>query len=418
MQNKIKLFIYGGVGISVPFLVRTTVDSYIVRNISSPYLTVYFNSLDLVLFFLFIAAFWKSKRIPFSTNKVVDKLWISLFLLLFAQSFYTQYPLISWFWSVRLFLGVSWIWYIFRLRVFVINLKFVIAGLLLGMVGQFIITLTQFVTQKNIGLPLVIEPVLSPNLSGVAKVDLLNNVLVRGYGTFPHPNILAFVSIISILAIYAKSLSKKYVFLLFSIILLGSGMIDHYIITSVQAYVAILMVLPYIFYGQYLRLGFMSRRFMLIILHSLVALSFSKWAIFTLIFMDIFYLTFSRPSKLFHVEQFKNIKFLFSKIFINTISLMGGLTLIFLPYQQIWSTASKRVLYIQDSISMISKNLWFGVGLGQYVANLSSSREFWQYEPVHNVFLLVLSEIGVLGLALLLVILLICYYSFVHGHKN
>lgn len=418
MQNKIKLFIYVSLGLGIPFLLRTTLDSYSIKNIASPYLTVYFNSLDLVLLFLFLVGLWKSKIIPFSTDKIVDKLWISLFLLLFSQVFYTQYPIISWFWSLRLFLGVSWIWYVFRLRIFVKELRFMIGGLLLGMCGQFIIVLTQFVLQKSIGLPLVVEPTLSTALAGVAKVDLLGNTLIRGYGAFPHPNVLAFISILSILIIYAQSLSKKYVYLLLILILLSSATLDHYIVTSIQVYTSILIVLAYIFRGEYLGLRVIPKRLLLILLHTLVILSFSKWALSVLIFMDIFYLTFSRYSQLFHVEQFQKIRFIVPKIFINTMCLVGGLILILLPYQQILATLSKRVLYLQDSISIINSNLWFGVGLGQYVANLSNGREFWQYEPVHNVFLLILSEMGLFGFGILLFVVLLLCYDCMYGHKK
>ena len=46
-----------------------------------------------------------------------------------------------------------------------------------------------------------------------------------------------------------------------------------------------------------------------------------------------------------------------------------------------------------------------GVGAGQYVINLLSLDNVleWQYEPVHNVFLLILNELGIIALVVFLV---------------
>jgi hypothetical protein len=47
---------------------------------------------------------------------------------------------------------------------------------------------------------------------------------------------------------------------------------------------------------------------------------------------------------------------------------------------------------------------FFGLGMGQYVNQIirifNSGLEAWQYQPVHNVFLLIFGELGIIGLAL------------------
>lgn len=418
MQNKIKLFIYTSIGVSIPFLIRTTLYSYSIRNINSPYLTVYFNSLDLVLVFLFFVGLYKSKTIPFSADKIVDKLWISLFLLIFIRVFFVEYSIISWVWGVRLFLGFGWLWYVFRFKCLASELKLLAGGLILGMFGQFIVASVQFTVQQNIGLPLVTEPVISSAVAGVAKVDILNNILVRAYGTFPHPNILGFISILALLVLYRQFLSKKLSIIIFIFIIFSSAMIDHYIITSIQAYLATLIVGAYIFHNETLTLSPRLKALLILTFHILTLIVFSKWALIVLFFMDSLYLTSLQKISLFHVEQFQNIKFLFTKAFINSASLVGGFLLLLLPYQQIVDTITKRGGYVKDSILIIQSNLWLGVGLGQYVSNLSDNREFWQYEPVHNVFLLILSEIGFFGVGIVLMILLYLCYNYIYGYKK
>jgi len=51
-----------------------------------------------------------------------------------------------------------------------------------------------------LGLQLLGESFLAPHLSGVAKISTEQGLVMRAYGTFPHPNILATFLIISIFA--------------------------------------------------------------------------------------------------------------------------------------------------------------------------------------------------------------------------
>ena len=53
------------------------------------------------------------------------------------------------------------------------------------------------------------------------------------------------------------------------------------------------------------------------------------------------------------------------------------------------------------AIEMIRESPWVGVGMGNYLVNLpdflKTNHIFW-LQPVHNIFLLLVSEIGILGL--------------------
>lgn len=61
-----------------------------------------------------------------------------------------------------------------------------------------------------------------------------------------------------------------------------------------------------------------------------------------------------------------------------------------------------RLELINTSWQMIKNNFWFGVGLNNFIPNLVKvSNKFinaWELQPVHNIFLLVFSETGILGL--------------------
>ena len=67
----------------------------------------------------------------------------------------------------------------------------------------------------------------------------------------------------------------------------------------------------------------------------------------------------------------------------------------------------ERLTGVSESFQIIKNNLWFGVGAGNYtlaVYNLNSNLEGWKYQPVHNVGLLLLAELGVVGVIFLIFI--------------
>jgi hypothetical protein len=63
---------------------------------------------------------------------------------------------------------------------------------------------------------------------------------------------------------------------------------------------------------------------------------------------------------------------------------------------------SHRLELIESSWKMIKSHFWFGVGLNNFIPNLVKvSNTFissWELQPVHNIFLLVFSEAGIIGL--------------------
>lgn len=418
MRNKIKLLICVLIGLSIPFLIRTTILAYPIAGVNSPYLTIYLHSLDIILVLFFGLLAWRNKSFPLSSPKIVDKLWITLFFWIFLQLLWAEYPLISWVWGVRLYLLVGILWYAIRLKNFNRQIDLISRGFIIGMLGQALIVITQMILQKNIGLPLVVEPTLSRELAGVAKVSILDNVWIRGYGTFSHPNILAFAGITALILVYKKIIGNKSAVILYALTLFAVGMFDHYIMTSIQA--IIITGLVGISLNLNIKLDFAHsiNKIIIILLHILIILSFSKLALALLLIVDFMYLTSLLDKKMFYVEQFKNKIKSLPRIIINIGACVGIIMLWILPYQQILDTILKRVFYLQDAVNMIKSNLWFGVGLGQYVANLSVNREFWQYEPVHNIVFLALSELGLIGASILMVIVGIGCYTLQYGYKK
>lgn len=71
-----------------------------------------------------------------------------------------------------------------------------------------------------------------------------------------------------------------------------------------------------------------------------------------------------------------------------------------------FKTLNERLPQINVSRGTILENPITGVGIGQFVSNMDKNvprgtfAEAWQYQPVHNVFLLIWSELGIIGLVL------------------
>lgn len=253
---------------------------------------------------------------------------------------------------------------------------------------QSIIGIFQFITQKSIGLFWLGESHISPNIPGVAKILFDGHILIRSYGIFPHPNIFGGFLLLSIVLsiIYKKSIHKPLLsntikFNRFSIIL---GKIN----------------LDFIIFIQLLAL----------------MLTFSKSAIVGLL-IALFYIYIPNilgRNKMFHVEQKRVPRGTYSynvayshkfRVIILVIFIL--ITMVYILWSNFNLLLSKslyeRIFYLNVSRGTILSNPILGTGIGQFVINMpkyENNLELWQFQPVHNVFLLIWSELGMVGLGL------------------
>ena len=72
-----------------------------------------------------------------------------------------------------------------------------------------------------------------------------------------------------------------------------------------------------------------------------------------------------------------------------------------------------RSLYIEQAKSLITNHPFIGSGLGNYTRavqqNDTAIHQIWYYQPVHNIFLLITAEIGVIGIVLFFIFLFIVH---------
>jgi len=293
-----------------------------------------------------------------------------------------------------------------RLRYF---LKFIIyIGLF-----QSIIGILQFLVQHSLGLFWLKESLIATNISGVAKEVFAGQAFIRAYGLFPHPNIFGGFLLFSII------LTQLYIKLFNPGQKVPRGtnsdatMEQPGVNQNMENCSTPAPLQKFVPHGtSFSRLGWNNLifRFALPLEFCALILTFSKSAIIALILAFLYIRVSNVPrgtyklnnlKKLFHVEQ------LWKKLFLVILII---LTFIVIAKPNMTSFVTKsitdRLTLLNVSRGTIEGNILVGVGMGQFVINMPKyaipTLTNWQFQPVHNIFLLIWSELGLLGLVIII----------------
>lgn len=270
----------------------------------------------------------------------------------------------------------------------------ILSGLL-----QSMIAIWQFITQHSIGLFWLKESSISQNTIGVAKIILHGQHYIRAYGLFPHPNILGGFLLFSIIT---TLLYKKTFYANCS----TWNNFKTYTINQSPNHSSETQIVPR---GTFYMPSGDNKSYF-----SFQKLAIKKvWLIYSILWIQVIalFLTFSKSAiigllislayiKLFHVEQLKKIiltgLILLALIFV----LKPDLNALFIQ------SLEERVFYLNVLRGTILANPITGIGAGQFVLNIQEySRkavEIWQFQPVHNIYLEMWSELGIVSLGLFL----------------
>ena len=245
---------------------------------------------------------------------------------------------------------------------------------------QAVIGIVQVIIQRSVGLFWLKESIISPNIAGVAKIIINNQLFIRAYGLFPHPNVLGgflFFSILSTLLYLNCSTWNNSV--IESSKIVPRGTILHKLLRLVLSIQLLGLVL-----------------------------TASKSAILALIvaltYINVPRGTFRKDKfkKMLHMQQFR-------VFLVIGLVVLGGLFFFRTEFYGLFAKSlQERRLYMLISERIIADSPMVGVGTGQFIVNaekLSPNLEIWQYQPVHNLFLLIWSEWGIVGLVLFILFL-------------
>lgn len=311
------------------------------------YLSPTFYLQDIVILCLI---FLKKKEIFFSFTRR-KKILVFYFLLLITNVFFSLTPLLS-------FLAWLRISEFFLLGIIISKnsrkaLVFLERTLPWILLIEFGLGLAQVVKESSIGGLFWFFGERTFNLltPGIAKGVWLGNVFLRPYGTFSHPNSLAGFSLVAI------------------ILILGGKKINFFSKLSIF-------------------LGFV-----------LILLCFSRTVWLAGLILGICFVFSKMFFGLQNGSKSKKLSLSFPYLF----SLVGILVTIFLFLRtniEISSFENRRKL-AEYSFTIVKQSPLFGVGANNFIVSLAQKNTAWEWfywlQPVHNIFLLVASEIGLLG---------------------
>ncbi len=378
--------------------IRKVLFFYPIHGQFNEYSGIYLYLSDIFLILAFISHFFKlynnnynlsikkGGRVTLSKLFHVEQLFFMLIILAFFSLFWASNKNVAVFGSLKLLELFLLVLYVSRRivpRGTILKNSFgliIIFGLI-----QSIIGIWQFIIQHSIGFFWLKESLISPSISGVAKLVFGGNKMIRAYGLFPHPNILGGFLLVSIIL----TLSSQKMFCTHPE---GKKCSTWNIFSSAK----------------------MNQRALWIItLIQIVALllTFSKSAMMGLI-VSLTYIFVPRGTNWRNLTRVaKNVprgtqKQLF----------LAGLIILVLTYLFHPSTNSFITKSIQDRLFLtnvsrgtILSNPIFGLGIGQFVIDMqryySNKLLDWQFQPVHNVFILIWAELGLIGLLIFIILL-------------
>ncbi|MEK7611923.1 MAG: O-antigen ligase family protein [Patescibacteria group bacterium] len=249
----------------------------------------------------------------------------------------------------------------------------------LGVV-ESVIAFLQFKIQHALGLSFFGESPISVTDPASSRIIVDGLHVLRGYGTFPHPNILGAFLVLSFAAL---------IYLWFSVSIPKLNVTRRNWKDAFRRYRPV-----------FLTTIILSIAFFVLSLGLVLTFSRSAWvtsAILLIVpFAALFYSVLRKQAMKFFVVLGVTAWILFS-IFSFWIIPRVGVS----PVER---SVSERVSYMQIAREMIKVNP-MGVGLGNQIFSGVRSglygdygvRESWKWQPVHNIYLLAAVEIGVLG---------------------
>lgn len=273
-------------------------------------------------------------------SMVKTRIFLVFLLLALINTTFALSPFIALYKWVKIFEIVSLFVVARRSR---ISAKAILTAFLTGAAVEFVLAAWQFSEKHAIqgAFYYLGERYLNLQTPDIAKAALNGREILRPYGTFSHPNSMAGFYL---LAYFYFLIDRRYN--------------------------------PY----------YIARAVFLLLATLLVFISFSKVAIATFLLLNILYLF-----------TFSTVDCRLCK-FGRTFILLFLSAAFFLP-QGDPESASKRWVLLGSAVVIFSERIISGVGLGNYVIAQNAfpiTQAYFFLQPVHNIFLLVFAETGLL----------------------
>lgn len=322
-----------------------------------------------IIILLFIVWYWQKYKVEsikykgWSFSK--DKIFVFSILLFtvycFLSSFWALDFSVAWQQALRV-MGMFLLFFVLYLGP--LSKKEIMRWFILGSILPIILGLFQFIFQLTFAskyLGLAIHPAWE---AGSSIVVGNFGRLLRTYGSFPHPNIFGGYLFIILLAGFLF-FNKKEKLSLVSYLFLGFTILTMFFTFSRAALLASgFLFLGFLVYS-FVNKNKIMKKLSIFSLVLFIALLFSLWPVF--------------QSRL-------------SSGSINEVQ-----------------SIEERTSGIGQSLFLLSENKWFGVGISNFTFALHNSNpnlDPWVFQPVHNVGLLIFTELGIVGSLLFILVII------------
>ena len=334
---------------------------------------------------ILLAILFLSLSIRHGKSFVLKSLWvpvIGFWLVCFASIFWSQNKEVSWYAFIKLTEAIWLFSLILRIKISwqAIGVAMISSGLAQAVLGIYQFFSQEVFSNKWLGLASH-----QPGVLGDFVIETVSGRWLKAYGAFPHPNMLAGFLVVCLLVaagfLLPRSAEKR-----------GKLWLN---ILNIVALVTMAFGLVLTF-------------------------SRSAWLVLTLVFLLLFAISLWQKNK----QRLK-----ITAAIIITMILTAFVSVLIIP--EVWQTrltggrletmsGSERVEQYKQSWAMI-KDYWYqGTGAGTYthvLNKLEPALESWQYQPVHNIFLLITTEIGIVGGLIFVLIIFRFFQKFICQFK-
>ena len=241
-----------------------------------------------------------------------------------------------------------------------ISIAIIANGLLQSLIG-----LHQFTTQSTFDNSFLGTQYHAISWGGTATITVDHERWLRLYGAMPHPNIFGGLLIVTILLsfyLYSNNTKKLFYQKLFLLFCIGLFTINIIMTFSRTAWITLSLCLIIFITYNYLR----EKVFL-----------YKNIAPFMVLFFSIFLMAV-----------------IFAPLFFTRITHDTAFT---------HNSFDDRKMYITHAIILIKKYPLIGAGIGNYtnsIYRIDYMNPIWYYQPVHNTYLLLCAELGMVGIIL------------------
>lgn len=354
----------------------------------------------ILLFLVLIFSIFKFKTNKKSDNELEIPIywWIISFLELtiFISIFAAENMTIALFKYIQFLMAIGLFWLVISAEYKKRNLLFCFIS---GAFAQSLLGIWQFLSQSTFSNKWLGVAAHNPSDLGVSVVETLDDGRwLRSYGGLDHPNVLGGFLVVAIII---------------GLVLLYNNYLVQSEINKTNFKIKEQLKISKNKISSSLIIIFLSALFCALFF----TFSRGAWAGLILAFLSILFIALAK-------KDFAIIKFFLPIIFIFTIISI----ILFNQYQELVLTrlsqdtrlevmsTTERLESIGISQKIIKEHWLLGAGIGNYnnalYAEINSKQPSFYYQPVHNTYLLIWAEIGIIGLLAFCSMLFYIFYLF------